>query len=466
MAEFTVAHKRVDITPTAANGQNPWMSGYGWKPRGNRHYVVNRSLHADCAVLQPDSGNPLIMVRVDVVSVPSFIYRRLRDHVVSMRKTDEASFLLVSSHTHSGPALPREPDPYSLFGLTGRQLERINAYGEWLINELIKLIDRTAAEPGVGVILKYGVGEERGISVNRTGLSWVLDDVQTLVAYRDRTNTPELALLGFACHPVSWGEQPVYDTDYPGVATQVLENSLECPVMFFTGCAGDQNPYRNDGDAAVVEIGTRIGNAALTKINSGLSPVSGPVRTVFRRVQLPLAVNLADCATRAGVNNRYGQEKAAAEARGDLPVARFCEVMQAELADVTSPTVVSLPVQYWKFGTDFGILALGGEVLSGYHVGLHRLVQDSGVRLWVMAYADEIPCYIPADDVLWHSGDARMHYESGWVDDPTFTGFYTSLMAYGWPVPLASSQPVGTSPATPESAEGRLMATCRNILGR
>jgi hypothetical protein len=51
VAEFKVAHKRVDITPTADSGNNRWMSGYGWKPRGNRHFVVNRLLWAHCAVI-------------------------------------------------------------------------------------------------------------------------------------------------------------------------------------------------------------------------------------------------------------------------------------------------------------------------------------------------------------------------------------------------------------------------------
>ncbi|GAA3996205.1 hypothetical protein GCM10022247_15200 [Allokutzneria multivorans] len=462
MAEFSVAFTRTDITPGPNTARNRWMAGYGWDPRGNPNFTTARPLRAECVMIRQTTGDPLIAVRVDLLNLPTYMSRRIRARVVNeLRLTGNASFMLQSSHTHSGPALPEEPDPYIIYGLSGAQLDEVNEYADWLIRRIVALVRETVAKAPTPVTLSYGEGVARA-AVNRVGLGWSPDEVPVLLARREGTNASFLALYGYACHPVARGSEPVFDSDFPGVAGKLIETQLGCPAFFFNGAAGDRNPDRMGSDADVVNVGTRVGEGAVKIVrDGGLTPVRGPVKAILRAARLPLAEDLTNPDVLLRLDAAYEQERLRAVQEGDVPGARFCESMRRELADGSTPVVYNVPVQCWKFGSDFGILGLGGEALSGYNVGTRAATNR---RLWVMAYANEIPGYVPADDVLWHWPGPACYYESGWDENPKFSGRGTSMMAFGWPVPLASSQPVGTSPATPQSAEGVLMATCRRVL--
>ena len=56
---------------------------------------------------------------------------------------------------------------------------------------------------------------------------------------------------------------------------------------------------------------------------------------------------------------------------------------------------VPYPIQIWRFGERIDLLALGGEVCVDYAL---RLKKELGPeRVWPVAYANEVPCYIPSD---------------------------------------------------------------------
>jgi neutral ceramidase len=86
----------------------------------------------------------------------------------------------------------------------------------------------------------------------------------------------------------------------------------------------------------------------------------------------------------------------------------------------------SLPLQVWKFGSDPSLrLALtGGELVSGYAVLVRNLFGGAD-NLLIGGYANEVPCYIPSDEIL-----AGLNYEGG--RDPGSDGVAGgSLMWYG-----------------------------------
>ena len=78
------------------------------------------------------------------------------------------------------------------------------------------------------------------------------------------------------------------------------------------------------------------------------------------------------------------------------------------------------------------MIALAGEVGVDYALRLKR--EFGADRTWPVAYANEVPCYIPAERVLNEGG-----YEAGWDSDqgpgvPSATG---NILFYGWAAPLA-----------------------------
>ncbi|CAM3684251.1 hypothetical protein KIPE111705_20445 [Kibdelosporangium persicum] len=457
MTVYTFAHNRIDITPTKNNGGNPWMAGYGWRPRASRLYIANRKLYADCIAIKPDSAPPLVMVRLDVVSIPPVVHNEIRDHVVTQGHTNVQSFMMVSSHTHSGPVLPESPDPYIIFGLSPTSLVRVQAYSDWLVAAVKQLVDDTIVELAgqtEPVTLKYDEGTTSGLVDNRSGFPDTLPQVPILAGYRGTTKA--FVLFGYAAHPVCRGDEGFYDSDYPGVATKVIEDALGCPALFFLGCAGDQNPLIRGGNAETVATGNAIAHAVLNRLQNGLQSVDGDVVRELETASLPLVRDTENATEREALIQAY-------KARKNIPGlepqnVRFCDQMLAELGDNTSPNHVDVPIQCWKFGTDFAIMGIGGEVISRYDTFFRSQTQR---RLWVMGYANAVPCYICDDKLLWVD-----RYESGWTstDGPTISGFGTSMMPYAWPVPMKAS-PTNTTPPAPGTAEHAMRTTGLTVLG-
>jgi hypothetical protein len=63
-------------------------------------------------------------------------------------------------------------------------------------------------------------------------------------------------------------------------------------------------------------------------------------------------------------------------------------------------------VETWAFGDQLAIIFLPGEVVVDYSLRLKREFDPS--RLWLNAYANDVPCYIPSKRILQEGG-----YEGG-----------------------------------------------------
>ena len=83
------------------------------------------------------------------------------------------------------------------------------------------------------------------------------------------------------------------------------------------------------------------------------------------------------------------------------------------------PTTVPYVVQTWCFGDDMAMVFLAGEVVVDYALRLKWEIDAE--RLWVAAYSNDVPCYIPSRRVLSEGG-----YEADF-----------SMIYYGHPARLA-----------------------------
>ena len=99
----------------------------------------------------------------------------------------------------------------------------------------------------------------------------------------------------------------------------------------------------------------------------------------------------------------------------------------------TLPSEIPFPIQIWRFGEDLTLVALAGEVGVDYALRLKR--ELGAERTWAVAYANEVPCYIPSERVLKEGG-----YEAGWdlEQGPGVPGGTGSILFYGWAAPLAA----------------------------
>ncbi len=74
---------------------------------------------------------------------------------------------------------------------------------------------------------------------------------------------------------------------------------------------------------------------------------------------------------------------------------------------------VDYPVQTWTFGDQLAMVFLPGEVVVDYSLRLKR--EFDRTRLFVHAYANGAPCYIPSERILkeggYEGGGAMVYYD-------------------------------------------------------
>jgi len=105
---FQIAVGTTELTPKVQNGfASLWMGGYGWDPRGSSPGQVARELKAHCMVIW-DDGYPNVILRADLISIPRDMNQYIRGTLVDEGLISDSDFMMVSSHTHSGPLRSEE----------------------------------------------------------------------------------------------------------------------------------------------------------------------------------------------------------------------------------------------------------------------------------------------------------------------------------------------------------------------
>jgi len=110
----------------------------------------------------------------------------------------------------------------------------------------------------------------------------------------------------------------------------------------------------------------------------------------FQAIEIPLARTVP----RAELEERL---------KGKTPVAYAAAQFLKQLdAGRPLPASIRYPVQTWVFGGELAMVFLGGEVVAEYGLRLRR--EFGASRVWVNAYANHVPCYIPSSQVLAEGG--------------------------------------------------------------
>ncbi|KAA2261059.1 hypothetical protein F0L68_18505 [Solihabitans fulvus] len=452
---LSMAVGTLDYTPVAPPWPSLWMGGYGAVPRGNQGDVARR-LRAHCVALN-DGVSTKVLLRVDVVGVPRDLHQAIRDQVLGMI-SNSADFMMVSSHTHSGPFIGDiSPDPYILMGLQPADIDAINGSTQIFMDDLVGLVQSTLAQDLTPVTLGYAEGNVQ-IGYNRAELPTVLTDVPVLLARNASTNAPLAVLFGYNCHPVARGYDETFDSDYAGFAAEAISAALGVPALFLQGTAGDQDPLTPHQPQQVVSLGQQLADTVLNLVShGGFTAVTGPISTQLTEINLPLAVDLGNPAAVVQLRDKFRQRL------DTLPpddyAYRHASVMLDQIAGNGLTQTFPMPIQLWKLG-GLNLFGLAHEVLSEYHVKLKALAAGP---MWIAAYANEVCGYVAGDATIWAGGTKHFGYEAGWTDDVTIGGDGTWPMFYGFPVPFKAS-PNGVTPPAPNTVERVIVDTCAALL--
>ncbi|HEY7510875.1 MAG TPA: neutral/alkaline non-lysosomal ceramidase N-terminal domain-containing protein [Vicinamibacteria bacterium] len=391
----------VDITPEPGI----WMAGFAARTCPSE--AVALPLRAKALALEDGRGRRAVLVTVDLLGVTAAMTSHVADALRRSHGLPREALLVNASHTHSGPVTA---DMLSIaYDLPPGQDARIAAYTAALEAKLAGVAARALAALRPA---RLSFAEGRATFAANRRVQFTPDGpvdhaVPVLeVAFADGSGA---TAFGYACHNTTLQAQwCALHGDYAGVAQAALERRRPGTLaLFVAGCGGDANP-RPRGTLELAEAHGAALAAAVEQALGAPTPVGGTLGLAYGVVELPFAPP----PTRAALEARRQD--------ADVYVRRHARLMlDALLRDGRLPTVQPAPVQVWRFGESFTLVAIGGEVVVDYAL---RLKKDyAGRRLWVAGYSNDVFGYLPSLRVLQEGG-----YEGG-----------GAMIYYGRPGPFA-----------------------------
>jgi neutral ceramidase len=230
-------------------------------------------------------------------------------------------------------------------------------------------------------------------------------------------------LFGYACHNTTMvDDNYLFSGDYAGFAQiEVEKNNPGAVALFLMGCGGDQNPDPRGTAALAAKYGKELADAVQHTMAGKMKILDAPVRTSYVKTVLNFRpFDLTMYQKEVTGDNKFFQRRA--------------KLMLEAYNKGWDVSTFSYPVQAVRFGNEFTILALSGEVVVDY--SLRTKKEFAKENIYVAGYCNETTCYIPSKRVLKEGG-----YEAD-----------ESMVYYGLPGPFA------------DDVEERIFKTIRQVL--
>ncbi len=377
-----------------------WMAGYASRTKPAEG--VAQDLFAKAVVLEDPAGARLLIVTLDLISVPRHLREYLEAELAAKHGLRPDQILLNASHTHCGPVLHSPKG--SFYKLDAEQLAKVIAYMERLKAALVDLAARAIADLAPA---KLGYTHARcGVSMNRrlptpTGFQnspypdGPVDQSVPVLRVTGADGQLRAVLFGYACHNTTLGFFE-FCGDYAGFAQADLETAHPKAVaLFVMGCGGDQNPYPRGNIENAKQHGRSLANAVEVALLVAPTEIHPPLATAYATPELAFApAPSQEALTRlAAAGTGYEHQHA----------RRLLDRIEQE---GSLPTTYKYPIQVIRFGRELTMAALAGEIVVDYSLRLKR--ELPGERVWVAGYSNDVFGYVPSLRVLKEGG-----YEGG-----------------------------------------------------
>jgi hypothetical protein len=190
--------------------------------------------------------------------------------------------------------------------------------------------------------------------------------------------------------------------DWAGCAQQQLQQQFPSAVALVAiGCGADANPDPRGRLEEAQRHGETLAIEVRRLLSQPLSLVGAPLRCRTQKIGLPFQAHFTreqwqERAKRDGIVGYHARKNLARLDRGEA-----------------LPQSLPYRVQTWTFSDQLAMVFLSGEVVVDYALRLKR--ECDGARLWVNAYANDVPCYIPSKRILQEGGyeaeDSLWYYD-------------------------------------------------------
>ncbi|WP_300600591.1 carbohydrate-binding protein [Niabella sp.] len=381
-----------DITP-----QTPIrMAGYAARLSTDADSVL-QPIAAKALALGSDEQHPTLLITVDLVGIPWRITKNVTDFLAKEKGINPAQVAIYASHTHGGPEvgnliniLQYRNGRFTDSLLALKQLIEITQYTEQLTQKL-KDLAVAALNNRQPSLVSWGQGQAQFAS-NRRTKDGPVDLALPILKITAPNGALKAVFLNYACHGTTLGgEEHQIHGDWIAEAHRVIEaRHPGTTALIALGCAGDANPSPRGSRENMQQHGKEIADNIDKLLTAQLQPILTPPSGTLQWIKLPFskvpsAAELVEWTKDESVKGYYAR----------LALERL------ERGETISP-VVDYPFQVWNFDNKMAMVNLAGEVVVDYSLRLKDLY--GAERLWVNAYANDVPSYIASRRVIGEGG--------------------------------------------------------------
>ena len=361
MDTLLVGHARECITPTEA------VHMMGYSARTGLSEGVHDDLMANAVALS-DHNTTMLVLALDIASLDLDKVAELKRALTRGADIEPDDILVNTSHTHAGPMVAERPGATFEVDCFDTMVERCVEAGIAALADLRPAtLSIGSARLDIGCNRRKRTAEGKIIlGVNRAGPRLAEVTVWRLA----RASAADVVLFSTPIHGTTLGhENLLISAEWMGAAVRKLEGAdMGIRAVFLQGCAGNQNPYR---DERSFERIAQHGEATSVAVRNALEATQGIAA-------LPL-VNLV----------------------GDM------------LLPLDEGGTSSCPIHGLRLG-DALLIGLGGEAFVEYD--LYARDRSEAQSTLVLGYTDASVGYLPTEVAYAEGGyepNANVHFPLG-----------------------------------------------------
>jgi hypothetical protein len=377
---------QVDVTPDFP------IRLTGYAARTSESQGVQEHLYARSLAIGSNARDACVLVTIDNTGIPASLTDAVAQRLAKEIGISRERLAFTCTHTHCAPRL--NGALVNIFGrdLTPQEQAHVDRYTK-LVADKLDEVARAAVADLKPATLALGRGSA-GFAANRRTPGGPVEHEMPMLVARDPSGKVRAILTNYACHCTTLG--PAMNQtcgDWAGYACEDLERQYPGAIALVTiGCAADANPAPRGTLKMAQDHGSEIATEAARLIanEAGLRPITAVPQGKIKKIELA-----------------YDRIPTPAQwealAKRSDPVGYNARTQLAKL-DRGEPLPTTLPyiVETWSFGDELTMVFLTGEVVVDYDLRLKKEFDPS--RLWITAYANDVPCYIPSRRILSEGG--------------------------------------------------------------